>query len=189
MVAVPVAHPGPWTVDDVYALPDDGMRHELLDGILLVSPPPAVPHQLAARRLAGVLTAAAPADVEVLEGVGVRLPGALLVPDVIVARSAAVYAAPRDLLARDVLLAVEIVSPSSRRADRQWKPEIYAEGLIPSYWRVELQEPGGPLLVIFELTDGHYVETASASGQQVLQAANPFAVAVVPAALAGPRAC
>ena len=116
---VAVRHPEPWTVDDVYAPPDDGMRHELLDGTLLVSPPPSVRHQLAARRLVDVLAAAAPPDVEVLEAVGVSVPAGLLVPDVVVARADAVHAGPRELAAADVLAVVEVVSPSSRSTDRR----------------------------------------------------------------------
>ncbi len=38
---------GDWTVDDLGRLPDDGLRYELVDGVLLVSPSPLVPHQLA----------------------------------------------------------------------------------------------------------------------------------------------
>jgi Uma2 family endonuclease len=29
-----------WTVDDLECFPDDNVRRELLDGVLLVSPPP-----------------------------------------------------------------------------------------------------------------------------------------------------
>ena len=36
-----------WTVDDLDALPGDGLRYELLDGILLVSPAPTRRHQRA----------------------------------------------------------------------------------------------------------------------------------------------
>src|SRR5674536_389815 len=84
-VRTQVAHADPWTTEALYALPEDGMRHELLDGTLLVSPPPSVPHQLAARRLVAArrllaaLGAAAPPDIEVLEAVGVAVPAGLLV--------------------------------------------------------------------------------------------------------------
>src|SRR6478672_728530 len=120
-MSVATVHPEPWTTDALYALPEDGMRHELLDGTLLVTPPPSVPHQLAARRLVAALAAAAPADIEVLEAVGVALPVGLLVPDVVVAKAAAVHTATRELAAGDVLAVVEIVSPSSRTNDRRWK--------------------------------------------------------------------
>ena len=33
-----------WTRDEVLALPDDGMRHELFDGELVVTPAPAYRH-------------------------------------------------------------------------------------------------------------------------------------------------
>jgi len=118
-VRTQVAHADPWTTEALYALPEDGMRHELLDGTLLVSPPPSVPHQLAARRLVAALGAAAPPDIEVLEAVGVAVPAGLLVPDVVVARAAAVHGAQRNLAATDVLAVVEIVSPSSRTQDRR----------------------------------------------------------------------
>jgi hypothetical protein len=61
-MTVAVAHPEPWTVEALYALPEDGMRHELLDGTLLVTPPPSVRHQLVAYRLRQLLADAAPRD-------------------------------------------------------------------------------------------------------------------------------
>ena len=45
-----------FTVDDLDALPEDGNRHELLDGILLVTPAPGPPHQTVAMRLAARLS-------------------------------------------------------------------------------------------------------------------------------------
>ena len=120
---VATAHPTEWTVAELYALPEDGMRHELLDGTLLVSPPPSVWHQLATRRLVEAIAAAAPADVEVIEAVGVIVPAGLLVPDVVVAQASAVHHGGQALAAEHVLAVVEVVSPSSRTKDRRWKPE------------------------------------------------------------------
>src|SRR6266545_4541829 len=54
-VSVP-RHPGPWTIDDLYAIPDDGYRYEIADGSLLVSPPPPIPHLDVNDRLLNVLT-------------------------------------------------------------------------------------------------------------------------------------
>ena len=42
---------GGWTTDDLDALPEDGLRRELLDGVLLVSPSPTDIHQIIAARL------------------------------------------------------------------------------------------------------------------------------------------
>src|SRR5664280_2972289 len=36
---------GAWTLDDLAQLPDDGRRYEIIDGSLLVSPPPSNYHQ------------------------------------------------------------------------------------------------------------------------------------------------
>jgi Uma2 family endonuclease len=40
-----------WTVADLQDLPDDGNRYEVIDGELLVTPVPALPHQAAVGEL------------------------------------------------------------------------------------------------------------------------------------------
>jgi len=50
----------PFTVADLERTPDDGRRHELLDGTLVVSPRPAIGHQRVGFRLAYALEAACP---------------------------------------------------------------------------------------------------------------------------------
>jgi Uma2 family endonuclease len=185
---VATAHPTEWTVDELYALPEDGMRHELLDGTLLVSPPPSVRHQLAAQRLVLAIASAAPADIEILQAVGVVVPAGLLVPDVVVAEAAAVHGGrqARALAAEQVLAVAEIVSPSSRTTDRRWKPEAYAEAGIPIFVRLELDSPDGPVVHAFTLVDGTYVAAATLTGPHPQQAALPFAVDLTPATLVGP---
>jgi len=164
------------------------MRHELLDGTLLVSPPPSVPHQLAARRLVAALGAAAPPDIEVLEAGGAAVPAGLLVPDVVVARAAAVHGALRNLAAADVLAVVEIVSPSSRTQDRRWKPEAYAEAGIGVFVRVELTDTadGEPEITVSELIDGGYLVVTVARGARPSELRLPFPVVLVPSELRGP---
>jgi Putative restriction endonuclease len=115
-----VEHTGPWTADDVEALPDQGdhARFEVYDGgVLVVSPAPGVAHQRASywlhRALAEAATAAG-ADVEVLEAVNVALPGGkLLVPDVVVATADAAASATTRIPCEAVLAMVEVVSPST----------------------------------------------------------------------------
>lgn len=181
------AHPQPWTVEDLYSFPEDGMRYELLDETLLVSPPPSVPHQRAARRLVESIAAVAPDGVEVLEAVRVALPAGLLVPDVVVAWTAAVDTAERELAAADVLAVVEIVSRSSRANDRRWKPAAYAEAGIGVYVRVELTGTAGePEIVVCALTDGRYAETAVARGSRSTTVALPFELTLTATDLVGP---
>lgn len=188
-MGVATVHPDPWTIDALYALPEDGMRHELLDGTLLVTPPSSVPHQFAARRLVAVLAGAVPADVEVLEAVGVAVGAGLLVPDVVVARAVAVHAATRDLAADDVVAVAEIVAPSSRTNDRRWKPEAYAEAGIAVFIRVELDTGGDlPEIVVHELVDGRYQVTGVARGREPSTVAVPFPLTITAADLTGPAA-
>ena len=40
------AHAGPWTEADIVALLEDGQRYELMEGALLVNPPPGRLHQI-----------------------------------------------------------------------------------------------------------------------------------------------
>ncbi|MFH8586485.1 hypothetical protein ACH4GP_19095 [Streptomyces celluloflavus] len=56
MSVAPAEHQGPWTIDDVLALPEDARsRIELVGGSLVMSPSPGIPHQRASRRLAALL--------------------------------------------------------------------------------------------------------------------------------------
>jgi Uma2 family endonuclease len=51
-------HVGPWTVADLLAMPEDGIRYEVVDGALIVNPPPALGHQTYSRRLANLIEVA-----------------------------------------------------------------------------------------------------------------------------------
>lgn len=54
--------------------------------------------------------------------------------------------------AKDVLLAVEVVSPDSESRDRTTKPQKYAAAGIPNFWRVERGGTGGePVVHVYEL--------------------------------------
>lgn len=128
---------GGWTVNDLEALPEDGIRRELLDGVLHVVPSPTPTHQVLAARLMVALEETCPADWHVSHGNDVILSQRRsFIPDVLVTtdESAARNGA---FAARDVILAVEIVSPSSQSMDRVMKPALYAKAGIPFYWMIE----------------------------------------------------
>ena len=183
-VAMPVGiHVGPWTEEDLVGLPEDGQRYELLEGALVVNPPPGGRHQLVSLRLAAHLDAAAPESLVVVEAMGVRIPGgSVLIPDVLVAERDAVLANDSGILdASAVHLVVEIVSPGSRTQDRLTKPALYAEAGITSFWRVELDD--GPALWVYRL-DGAYVEVATTPPGQCLELEEPFPISLDPADLA-----
>lgn len=176
-------HVGPWTEEDLVGLPEDGQRYELLEGALLVNPPPGGRHQRVSLRLAGRLDSIVMAGLAVVEAMGVRVPGgSLFIPDVLVAERDAVLANDSGVLDAEVVrLVVEIVSPGSRTQDRLTKPALYAQAGIPSLWRVELDD--GPAISAYQLEDGTYVEIATARPGERLELDEPFPVSLDPADL------
>lgn len=131
-----------WTAERVRAMPDDGKRYEVIDGELYVTPAPTWEHQRAALGLANRLSAFiaahgvgdvyfAPADVEFAYDRMVE-PDVFVVPLVEGRR-------PRtwDEVKR-MLLAVEILSPSSARADRVTKRLLYQRERVDEYWIVDV---------------------------------------------------
>ena len=55
---------GPWTLEDLQRLPDNGYRYEITDGSLLVTSPPGIPHFRVTTLLRRVLEAQAPTSVD-----------------------------------------------------------------------------------------------------------------------------
>src|SRR5438477_4924868 len=127
--------PGGWTVDEVLALPEEQtplQRIELVDGVLLVSPAPTSTHQRILQTLQFALAPVVPDDTELLPGVHVRFgERRLFIPDLVIVTCPAVDTVA--YAASEVLLAAEIVSPSTKVQDRVLKRAIYAEALIPFY--------------------------------------------------------
>lgn len=174
------ARDGAWTVEDLAALPDDGLRYELVDGALLVTPPPGPRHQIAAYQLAKVLEAALPAHLRLLPGpVAVRTSAHReLQPDLSVAPASSV--GPARLEGAPPALVVEVLSRSTRSTDLVLKRALYEEMGIGSYW---VLDPVVPSLRAWDLIDGRYVEVADVCGAQPYLAERPFPVRVVPTEL------
>lgn len=178
MTTMPRAGKG-LTVDDLADLPDDGWRYELLDGTLVVSAAPSVAHQRAQMRLILLLAAALPDDLELMAApLDVTLDDQTqLQPDLLVAPRAQFTAGG---LPGAPLLAVEILSPSTRLVDRTLKRARYEESGCPSYWVVD---PAEPRLTAWELVDGAYVEVADVAGDETWAATAPYAVRLTPSGL------
>jgi Uma2 family endonuclease len=175
----------PWgaalTEDDLAALPADGHRYELLDGSLLVTPAPGERHQACVTGLVALLHGARPPGYRVYAApFDVRLSHrTVLQPDVLVARAADVTPAG---LEGPPVLAVEVLSPSTRNLDLGTKRLAYEAAGVPAYWVVD---PGVPGLTVLELHAGRLLERASVRGDEPFRAAVPFAVTVVAAHLLG----
>ena len=167
----------PLTRVDLEDLPtDDGHRYELIDGVLIVSPGPQLPHQDIVGNLYLLLRAGCPKHLKV-----VLAPFAVAIsddtelqPDLLVA--------PREQFTRKELpgaplLAIEVLSPSTRRVDQLLKRDRLQQAGCASYWLVDPDEPS---LLALELRDGTYVEVARVSGDEVWQAQHPFPLTLVP---------
>ena len=131
-----------WTVEDLQDLPSDGNRYEVIDGELFVTPAPTYRHQAAIvemvarlreyllhQRVAFVL--AAPVDVEFSSA-------RLVQPDLIVIPAVGGKRPENFAEAGRLLLAIEVVSPSSARADRVDKREVYRAEGVAEYWVIDL---------------------------------------------------
>ena len=176
-----MSHEGPWTEEDLVGLPDDGQRYELLEGALLVSPPPAPRHQRVSFKLARVLDDQAPPELVVLEAIGVRHPSGVFIPDLLVAdRRAAAVNTSGILDSAAVRMVVEIVSPGSRLMDHTAKPAAYQTAGIQCFWLVELQDD--VTIRAYDWHEGVYAPAGVMAGQP-MEVATPFQLIVDPADL------
>ena len=169
-----------FTIGDLDRMPDDGHRYELLDGTLIVSPAPGMPHQRVVVVLIVLLELACPEDMVVFPNVNVRLDMATaLEPDVVVACPTDGGAAR---LVGPPLLVAEVLSPDSTLRDLNFKKAAYERYGVPSYWVVD-PDLNRPALRVFELSGGAYCEVAHVIGDQAFDAQRPFAVQVIPSRL------
>lgn len=186
MTAVPTNQPTglprrPLTRADLDVLPDDGHRYELIDGLLVVSPAPRVRHQEAVAGMYRLLYAACPADLKVLFA-----PLDVVLSDDTVMQPDLVVAHRDDFAANDLpkapILAIEVLSPSTRALDLLLKKDRLQRAGCDHYWVVD---PDVPAVVAYDLIDGAYVEAGRAEGDALLALARPFPVEFSPSLIAG----
>jgi Uma2 family endonuclease len=131
-----------WTVDMLDALPEDGRRYELIDGVLHVTPAPSDVHQLVVgafyralheylrpTRVARALHS--PADVRKEDRAQNRVQ-----PDVFAVRLIDGKRPPYPYALSDILLAIEVESPGNPLYDYHTKRELYLGEGVPEYWIV-----------------------------------------------------
>jgi Uma2 family endonuclease len=129
------------TYDDYRLIPDDGQRHEIIDGQHHVNPAPAPIHQIVLMHLSGTLwqhtlkhggtVMPAPCDVILSDGDVLQPDIVYLAPgheDAITGRG--VEAAPD--------LVVEILSEKTRKLDETYKLKRYSLFGVTEYWIVDI---------------------------------------------------
>ncbi len=153
---------------DLQFTPDDGRRHELVRGELVMTPSPTPAHQHASKRLEMLL-------IQYFEGrsIGevfdapidlILTDHDVFVPDLLVAGDRS-HVSMRGIEAPP-LLVVEISSPSTRKQDRGLKALRYAELGVEHFWIVDLDEKR---MECQRLIDGAYELRAEAAGDDVLE--------------------
>lgn len=169
----PVSHPrtlppaGPilLTYEDYCALPDDGKRYELLEGVLQVTPSPTTRHQRVSRQLEAIVlhhveahglgeVFDAPIDV-------VLSPSTVVQPDLVFVSRERGHIITEKNIAGAPDLVVEILSSSSAQLDRGVKAQLYARHGVRYYWLVD---PDAETLEEYELRGDVYELSAIYKG-------------------------
>lgn len=173
---------GVYTVEDLYSYREqrDDMTIQLIEGELVVAPSPGIAHQVVSGELQAVLRAATPAHLRVLAAPLDLLAGerSMLQPDLMVI--------PRELrsgtyVPTPPVLAVEILSPSSRGIDLVRKPEVLARFGVEHYWVID---PLNPAIRVFRLVGGTYESGLIIVGDELFETEVPFPVSFRPVDLA-----
>lgn len=160
-----------FTYQDYLELPDEpGYRYEVLAGELIKEPGPIIVHQRVSRELEFILLAYfrqadplgevfdAPLDITLSDFTVVQ-------PDILYISGEQKDIIKETRIDGAPMLAVEIISESSRRKDRLLKRRIYQEAGIQHYWLVDPQEK---TLECLALREGEYILSASGLDDDVV---------------------
>ncbi len=160
---------GTWTYDDLFTLPDDGTRYEIIEGELHEMPAPDSAH---AFTIINLLMALYP----VVAGLGGRVATAPLdvffaganpvQPDIVVLLAEGKARIVRRGIEGPPDLLIEVLSPSNRVHDLLTKRSLYARGGIREYWLVD---PDARSIEILALDRDAYHQVAALSGREPLQ--------------------
>lgn len=171
---------GPFSLEEFFAWTestDDGVYYELVDGWPVVNPGPVWEHQTTLALLVQALAPACPPGIAAVPGPfdWVVLPDrpTVRMPDLVIAP----LVGPSKLLDAP-LLAVEILSPSTRQQDLGAKRAEYAEAGLRHYWVVDHRVPE---VVVF--AGPGLPEVARVRGDEVLSVTEPVAVSFSPRSL------
>lgn len=165
--------PGPpqgfWTYEDYAALPDDGQRYEIVNGVLVTAPISGPWHQ----DIVGEILSYLRTHIK-LAGLGRVFPGPIDVhlgpknvfqPDVVVVLNANLHKVGDKKITGAPDLVVEVASPSTAAFDRLSKYDIYARAGVTEYWIVK---PTRRTVEVLVLENGEYRSLGIFSGQATL---------------------
>jgi len=166
MGALLPASPVKFTYEDFLLFPEDGRRHELLDGDHVVSPSPVFKHQDILANLMVILriflkqtrsgkVVCAPMDVVFSDTDVVE-------PDIIYVSAARTEIITEKNIQGPPDLIVEILSASSRKTDEIIKRKLYERCGVPEYWIVD---PDLETVKVYRFVEGRYARVAELSNE------------------------
>jgi Uma2 family endonuclease len=159
------------TYEDYVALPDDGQRQQLFEGVLEVSPSPGLRHQIVVGRLYLPLATGVSEGMILLGPIDVIFdPRTVLVPDLVWLAPDRLHLASHRGIEGPPTLAIEVVSPGSGRIDRVRKLETYAKFGVRYYWIVD---PLARTIEVYEL-DGADFRLTTVAREFDIVALPPF---------------
>jgi Uma2 family endonuclease len=133
---------GRLTYNDLVRMPEDGLRHEIIDGVHFVTPSPVRRHQQLSRRLLVAIDRYLddhPGFGQVFHAPFDTLfsPFDVVVPDLVVVTGDQLDILTEKNVAGAPALVIEILSPGTRRRDIGIKRQLYDRGGVREYWIVD----------------------------------------------------
>ena len=180
---------GEWTYEDYLALPDDGNIYEIIEGVLYVTNAPGYDHQFITfeigrqignfvieKKLGRVLSA--PFEVHLSRETRPVQPDVLFIKtERLPAPDAKFFEGPPDLI-------VEVISPSSVRADQYIKFSAYEQAGVPEYW---IANPKTRSVEVFTLSGGEYALVGLFTEAEVIESKVLAGLRIVTSSLFNPR--
>ncbi len=130
------------TYDDFVRIPDDGLRHEIIDGVHYVTPCPNLSHQELVGRLH--LSLGGFVEDRIDRGLVILAPFDVVFSFHDVVEPDLVFVAPDQMeiltdknIQGTPALVIEVLSPSTRARDRRVKLRLYERFGVREYWLVD----------------------------------------------------
>ena len=156
-----------FTYDDFVKFPDDGKRHEIIDGEHYVTPSPATKHQAVAGNLLALLWLHLKAH---QRGIVFTAPFDVVFSDFDIVEPDLLYISRErlEILTKAHVrgapdLVVEILSPGTRRTDEITKRKLYERCGVEEYWVVD---PKLDAIKVYRRVEGAFAKVAELSAEQ-----------------------
>jgi Uma2 family endonuclease len=154
------------TYEDYALIPDDGRRHEIIDGEEVASPSPRTKHQRIVGRLFALLDRHARrhglGEVFVAPFDGVLSDHDIVQPDVLFVSDARLPIVDEENCKGAPDLVCEVLSESTRRTDLLRKRRLYERSGVAEYWALD---PAVDAVQVFRPEGGRYVRAAELTAE------------------------